>query len=372
MKWSNRRIKMRSSSLVACLLTMVALSFGLVEGADAKARKPAAIADIQLDDEPSNSAPVAAAPSLEKISDPLRLLLAAAEMHEKDRDFAKVISTLKENVAQLPRSGLFMLARAYENTKDNAGQIRTLQLVIARNPKDYVAITLLGEAYLKSKRVEEAATSFGSARELNPKYRPAYEGALGLLELTQETYEARTLVADIIKKFGSDAKSTATLCRLYSGEGFVPEKSEDACRRAIAADPQNPENYVYLTYALRDTEQGDQAFKTISGAASRFPASENVQSLAGDLKANEKSYAESYRFFSQAVKANGTSARAQVGLAKSAFELQKHGESIEAFVKACKLDRKTTLDFRQAATTLKRNKDVTWMKYQEAVDERCN
>jgi tetratricopeptide (TPR) repeat protein len=340
-----------------------------------KARKPAALDDIELDDEastPASPAPAQPIAVTEKIPDQIRLLLAAAEVHEKDGNSASVISTLKGKVDQLPRSGLLMLARAYEKTKNYPSQIRALELVIAKNPKDYVAITELGEGYLNAKRIEDAANAFGRSREINPKYRPAYEGALALLETTQETYEARTLVLDIIKKFGADAKSTATLCRLYSGEGFVPERSEEACRRAISADPKNPENYVYLTYALRDTEQKEQAFKTISGAASRFPASEDVQSLAGELKATDKSFAESYRFYTQAVKANEKSARAQVGFAKSAFELQKHAEAIEAFVKACKLDRKTTLDFRQAATTLKRNKDAKWMTYQDAIDDRCD
>jgi tetratricopeptide (TPR) repeat protein len=265
-----------------------------------------------------------------------------------------------------------MLARAYGETKDIPSQIRALELVTAKNPKDYVALTELGSSYLKAKRIEDAATAFGAARELNSKYRPAYEGALNLLETTQEIYEARALVADIIKTFGPDAKTTATLCRLSSGEGFVPEKTEDACRRAIAADPKNPENYVFLTYALRDTDQKPQAFTTISSAASRFPASESVQILAGQMKADEKSFGEAYRFYDQAVKANASSARAQVGFAKSAFELQKHGEAIDAFVKACKLDRKTTLDFRQAATTLKKSKDAKWLLYQDAIDNRCN
>ena len=88
--------------------------------------------------------------------------------------------------------------------------------------------------------------------------------------------------------------------------------------------------------------------------------------------ASDKSFSESYRFYGQAVKANSKSARAQIGFAKSAFELQKHGEAIDAFVKACKLDRKTTLDFRQAAATLKKNKDAKWLTYQDAIDNRCN
>jgi len=336
-----------------------------------KRRTTASVADVQLDDEPATPAQ-SANKSGDQISDQIRLLLAAADMHEKDKDYAKVIQTLKPKVDQLPRSGLLQLARAYGATNDVIGQIHAIELVIAKNPKDYVALVEAGNAYIKLKRLEDAATAFGNAREYNPRYRPAYEGALTLLEMSQETYEARTLVVDIIKAFGPDAKSTSTLCRLYSGESFVPEKSEGACRQAISTDPKNPENYVYLTQALRDTDQKDEAIKTISNAAGRFPASENVQSLAGEIKASDKSFADSYHFYQQAVKADPRSARAHVGLAKSEFELQKHADAIESFVKACNLDRKTTLDFRQAANTLKKNKDPKWMKYQDAIDDRCN
>ncbi len=415
MKWCLLCIETRRLSRVASLVTAAAVFFGGVELALAKAtsktvdldsieldespaparrvvkaktrpkpRKPAtatatatasaSVDDIQLDDEPAKTTGDAKPTAViaDKVPNATKSLVATAEKLEKEHQPQQVIETLKEKIAELPRSGLLMLARAYDATNETPSQTRALELVIAKNPKDYVALTLLGEAYLKAKRIEDAANTFGTARELNPKYRPAYEGALSLLETTQETYEARTLVIDIIKKFGPDAKSTATLCRLFSGEGFVPEKSENACRRAIGADPQNPDNYVYLTFALRDTEQKEQAFKTISGAASRFPASENVQSLAGELKASDKSFADSYRYYTQAVKANPGSARAQVGFAKSAFELQKHAESIEAFVRACKLDRKTTLDFRQAAQALKKSKDAKWLKYQDAIDERCD
>jgi tetratricopeptide (TPR) repeat protein len=338
--------------------------------------------DIELDDGPvkpviKNRKPAqveesGAGVQAQAIPDRVKLLLAAADIHEKDRNYAAVISTLKPKIAQLPRSGLLQLGRAYAQTNDALGEIHVLELVTAQNSKDYVAQTLLGNAYLKVKRYDDAATAFGTAREVNARYRPAYDGALALLEQSQETYEARTLVLDIIKTFGPDARSTSQLCRMYSGESFVPEKSENACRQAISTDPKNPENYVYLTMALRDTDQKVEAEKTIGKAAARFPASENVQVLAGEMKVNDNNFADSYRFYTQAVKANPQSARAQVGLAKSAFGLQKHAEAIEAFVKACKIDRKTTLDFRTAAASLKKNKDDKWMKYQDAIDERCD
>jgi cytochrome c-type biogenesis protein CcmH/NrfG len=392
MKWSTPRLNMRNFSRLAVLAMVAVITLGSLDDSRAKSRpkktisldeiqlddvkspprKPSSLDEIQLDEAPvqKHNAPVS--PQISEVPDAIRLLLAAADMHEKDKDFAAVISTLHPKIDLLPRSGLLQLGRAYAKQKETVNEIHAIELVTAKNPKDYVALVELGTAYLEVKRYDDAATAFSSAREINGKYRPAYEGAWALLEATQDTAEARTLVSDIIKIFGPDAKSTAALCRMFSGEGFIPERSETACRSAIKFDPKNPENYVYLTMSLRDTDQKESATQAIGDAAKRFPASEHVQTLAGDLKAGEKSFGDSYRYFGQAVKADPKSLKAQLGLAKSAFELQKHGEAIDAFAAACKIDRRSVLEFRQAATTLKRNKDAKWLSYQNAVDDRCD
>ena len=387
MKWFSPVGLQRNRCLVACLALVVLVSFiGRIDRAQAKGlastKTPANLDEIQLDSDDESAKPagksatiVSTAPhalQIETVPDAIKLLLSTADTREKDKDFAAVVAILKPKIDQLPRKGLLQLARASVQLKDSLSEIHALELTTAKNPKDYVAQALLGDAYVKVKRFEDAANSFGASREQNARYRPAYEGALSILEASQETAEARILVQDIIKLFGADPKMTASLCRLYSGDGFIPEKSETACRTAITIDPKNPANFVYLTEALQLTDQKVIADKTAADAAKRFPASDIVQNLAGDMKMVDKSYAESYRYFSQAAKSNPASAHAQLGLAKSAFELQKYGESIAAFTKSCKLDRRTTLDFRQAATTLKKNKDDKWLKFQDAIDERCD
>jgi tetratricopeptide (TPR) repeat protein len=385
MKWSKSLRTLRNRSLVASLAILTYFPFlGGVDQAQAKppskvqAKKSISLDDIQLDETPVKPRPkTLAVPTpgesqVEIVPDAIKLILAVADRHEKEKDFASVVSTLKPKIDQLPRKGLLQLARASVEIKDSLTEIHALELTTAKNPKDYVAECLLGDAYMRVKRYDDAANAYGASRDQNPRYRPAFEGALSILEATQETAEARILVQDIIKVFGADAKNTASLCQMFSGDGFIPERSEAACRTAIAKDPKNPENFVYLTQALQLTDQKDNADKTVADAAKRFPASEVVQTLAGDMKIADKSYAESYRYFLQASKANPNSAKAQLGLAKSAFELQKYDESIDAFTKSCKLDRRLSLDFRQAATTLKKNKDDKWLKFQDAADERCN
>lgn len=350
------------------LILIAALVSSVV--AFAKGKKPS-VDDIKLDDEPAQTKAEPAVSHTEKIPDAVLLALSAADQHEKDRDYNAVVTTLKPKIDKMPRKGLLQLARAYRLLKDLPNETHMIELCTAKDPKDYVAQSMLGVAYTTAHRNEDAATAFDAAIEQNPKYRPAYEGKWALLEGTGELYEARTTVTDMIKIFGPDAKTTAGLCRLYSGGDFL-EKSIEVCKQAISVDAKNPDNYVYLTMSLRDTDKKDEAGKTISEAAQRFPASENVQDLAGDLKANDKVFGESYRYYTAAVKANPKSAKAQLGLAKSAYELQKHDEAIAAFSTACKLDHKYALDFRQAASQLRKNNDAKWMKYQSAAEDVCD
>ncbi len=328
-----------------------------------KPKPPAAfsIDNIQLDDIKLDETPIKKAPSAAEAAS------TQADALEKAKDFNGVIKLLKPSLETLPRKDLLQIARAYKAVGDFTNEAHALELVVAKNPKDYVSQTLLGNAYLEAKRYDVAGTSFQAARAINNRYRPAYDGQWALLEKDDSKYEARTLVLDMIKTFGPDPKTSSALCKMYSVEDFL-EKATEACRSAIEIDKKNPANYVYLAMSLRDQEHKPEADKLITDAAKRFPSSEEVQVLAGEMKIGDKNFAEAYKLYKQATVANPKSARAQSGFATSAFQLQKHTEAIEAFKTACRLDRKTGRDFRAASIQLKTNKDPKWMLYQTGLE----
>ncbi len=356
---------MKWSTSVLAILFALSISSGvrarnLDVSQKEKAKASVNLDDVQLDADPLEAPPPAAALQA----------LAKADTFEKAKNFTSVIKVLKPTLEMQTRKGLLQLARAYRLTNDSMNEIHTLELVVAKNPKDYVAQALLGDAYLKAKRYDDAGKAFQASRALNSRYRPAYEGIWQTLEQSDSKYEARTLVLDMIKNFGPDAKTTAAICRSYSDEDFL-EKAIEACRAAIATDPKNPENYVHLTTSLRDQDHKAEATKTIESAAHTFSKSEEVQSLAGELRAADKNYIDAYGFYQKAVAADPKSVRAQVGFAKSAFELQKHPDAIVAFKAACRLDRKTGRDFRAAYLQLKNSKDPSAHLYESDLDA-CN
>lgn len=312
--------------------------------------------DIELDVdeatpiEKQDVAPVVVSP---KVKD----AVAKAASLESKKQYADVLKILKPLVAELPRHGVLILYRAYKATGDHQGELQMLELLLAKNPKDYVVKTQEGEAFLKLNRVEDALTAFQEAKAMNKQYQPAYEGHWTTLEKAKDMYEARAALSDMVKVFGPTPRSQSQLCRLFSTEDFL-EKAEEHCRKAIELDPKNPDNYVHLGMSLRDQEKPDAALALLMDASKRFPASEWVLSTAGDLKASKKDFGDAYELYKKAAAADQKSVRSWLGLAKSAHQLQKYPEAISAFQKACALDRKTSIHFRSAASDLKRAGNV--------------
>jgi tetratricopeptide (TPR) repeat protein len=282
--------------------------------------------------------------------------------------FDEAIALLKPNSDVLQRKGLLVLARAYAGKKDALNEVRTMELCSAKNPQDYYVLTALGDALSRAKRSEEAIAKFRESRELNPRYRPAYEGLFRELETTGDRYEARIVSQDIIKNFGNDPKFASALCRLYAMEAYSA-KSLEHCQTALETDPKNPDNYIYLGMGYKSKEEPDKARNLLFDAARRFPASEKVQVAAAEIHSTEKNFVSAYKHYKQAVSAEPRSARAHLGLANAAFELQKTEEALHAYVVSCSLKKnEVTKDFRLAIGRLRQRKDLDWRtKYEDAL-----
>lgn len=299
-----------------------------------------------------------------------KLAMQAAELLAND-DAKGVIALLNPSIDKLNRRGLLSLARAYRLENDFKAELHALQLASGKGKNDYVLQTLIADSYASAGKADEAIAVYKQAIEFNKRYRKAYEGLLAVFEQQRETYEARTLVNEMIKTFGKNPQYQSALCRLYSVDDFM-EKAVEACQAAVRIDPQNADNYVHLGINLRDQLDTKQASKVLENAAQRFPASEPVQFATADLRASNKDYSTAYDHFKKAVIADPKSARSWTGLGNSAFELQKNDEAIEAYVSACKIDRKLAKDFRLAISKLRERKDTKLVfKYEDALG-RCD
>jgi tetratricopeptide (TPR) repeat protein len=313
------------------------------------------------------SQPAAVEPA--KLVSGLEVKIEEAKRQLVLKKFDVVIQTLLPINDVLPRSGLLILAHAYAGKVDTLNEIRTLELCVNKNPKDYVVKNEYGKALVRAKRVEDALVAFQESRELNPRYKPAYESLVKELELKGERYEARNVVSDMIKIFGPQPSFYTSLCRLYALDNFS-EKTIEVCEEAILKDPKAPDNHMYLGLTLRDHDEVERANQVLVHASKRFPASESVQSAIGDLYFTKKDFVNSYSYFKKATAADPKSARAWVGYGNAAFKLQKNQEALDAFMKGCKLDRTQIKEFRFAIGELRVRKDVTWQsKYETSIND---
>ena len=100
-----------------------------------------------------------------------------------------------------------------------------------------------------------------------------------------------------------------------------------------------PDNHVYLAQALFDSDRKQAAENVYRNAARQFSNSEFVQFAAGEYYYNEKNYATAVRYLLTAITIKKDSARSQLGLALSLFELNQPIPALEHFDAACKLDK---------------------------------
>lgn len=308
---------------------------------------------------------------LEKDPSQTKVRETLAKAYLKKRNYAKVIELLAPYSNEVSVPSIIRLADAYEARQDYVNQIRTLELYQQREPDAYRPYHLLGVAYKNNKQIDQAVNNLRRAIELAPKHRPSYDVLLEIMIEKNNQYEARTVLAQMLRQFGPRPEILNMQCKLYSQGGFLAE-AEQSCKAAIAKSKKVPENHVYLAQALLDQGRKTAAENVLIQAARHFPESEYVQFIAGEFYYNEKNYAPAVRYLKQGVAANPEAARSHLGLALSLFELKKHAEALPHFEKACKLDktRQAYTDFRSALSRLRQNMSQVNIKVLEEYEKK--
>lgn len=288
----------------------------------------------------------------------------------KRREYGQVIDLLTSDLNHISQSLKMMLVQSLEEEKNYQEEIRVIQLILKSNPQNHLLLTRLGNAYAELKNTDEASKFFRLAITNQPKYLPAHESLLYLFESTNNLYEARIVIKDMVKLFGRKVDFLHKLCRIDSVDGYL-ESSTKVCLEAIFKDPKYPDSYVYLANNYRDAGEKEKAQKSYADAAKRFPFSEFVQSAAGLYFIENHDFYSAYRYFGQAVKVDKSSVRALVGLAKSAIEIGEYREALESFMRACRSDKSVAGDFRRAAAQLRMKRVDQWIGEFESKSSLC-
>ncbi len=297
--------------------------------------------------------------------------LPAAQNALKQKDYEKVISLLSPEVDKLNRDGLFVLAKAYSSLKKHEAAIKAYTACLALNPKDHEAKTLIGAEQLVSKKDKEALLTLREALEINPRFIPAYRLLIHHYEKKKDKYEQRLLYEDLISKVGETVEAVSKLCELSTLDRLY-DLGKKHCQKAISMNPKIASNYVYLGLNYKETGESEKAEENLKKAALNFPQSNLAQLNYAQFLDEKKNFIVSYSFYKKAIAADPKSVPSLVGLGNSSLEIQKYQESLEAFERACALDKKVRPSFRRAASQLRSMKIEDWQKKFEARLENCD
>ncbi len=297
------------------------------------------------------------------------LQLLAEDLYQVGQ-YDKTTALLWKYVEKVDRGGLLLLARAHEKRNEPAQMIKALNILIAKDKKDYDAFYLLGNAYFLQNKNKEALENYRTSIEINPKFELAYLGLVKLYERQKNLYELRALYQDMLETIGQKAEYLAKICEIETNDGTF-EAGLDRCKKAIDKNPENASNYVNLGLSYKGVGQIPEAEKTLKAAANRFPNSEFAQYTYAKVLGDQKNYVDAFSYYKSAAAADAKSARAWLGVATCALELQKLDISIVAFKKACHLDPKNAAAFRKASAQLSGSKNMDWSKKFSEASEQC-
>ena len=123
---------------------------------------------------------------LQKHPDHLNARTQLGNIYLQQKNYEKVIALLNSYTDQLTNQGFLALASAYSNRKEYVDEVRTLNLLVLKEPDDFHWHMLLGQAYLKEVSIQGdyikkkdlatlAIQQFRQSLKLQPKYKPAYD-----------------------------------------------------------------------------------------------------------------------------------------------------------------------------------------------------
>ncbi len=303
----------------------------------------------------------------------LETRLKRAHLFYKENKFSETIKLLTPVVEILPSKGLHLIADSYCALENFNRCTQILNSILASNDKDYFAHTKKGYALLKQSKFDESAQAFRKAILINKQHQPAYLGLLDLFNQNKKNnprsgYERRAILQDMIKAFGEKAEYFNQLCKLYFEDSFLQD-TINTCKIAINKNPNYPDNHLYLGRALINVGQVTTGNKTIKMAARRFEKSEIAQETAGEISKQAQNHIMAYQYFLKCIKYNPEAQKCHLGLAQSAFELDKLEESLKAFIASCKLNKQEIHEFKTAAAKLRKENRYDWyQKFNQSID----
>lgn len=318
---------------------------------------------------------------LERNPEDIKTRSQLASSYYQSKKFKDVIEILNPYTEQLSIDLYLLLAGSYSETKNFRNEVRILKMVSEKDKNNHNSFFVLGNAYLnlarqesepirKRKNFDLAILSLRKSLDLKSNYLPTYDLLLNTFIDIDSKHEARSILNDMLNKFGRRSSYLNDLCRLYSLDGYLNQAIK-ICREAIQKSKSFPDNFVYLSQSYLDKGDEKASGKFIKIAAKKFKKSEFAQWAAGEFYFKKKNFPVASRYFAAAVKADSTSVRSNLGFAESLFETEKYQKALPFFLNACQKDANARSHLASAAAKLRLQRKISLSKKFERAKYQC-
>lgn len=289
----------------------------------------------------------------------------------QNKKYEKASEILMPILEGLDKQSIIILAKSLHQQKNYLNEIRVLEQWLSRNQKDFVAIKMLGDAYLSMGNRADAAKTYQLAIEVNKKYEPAYEALVEVNDLEGLVNENRSLILDMVRIFKEKPKYLHRLCEYYYADGFLRE-ARNYCQRAVNMDAKFADSHVILGLTYKEEQNPMRYQKILISAAKQFPKSELAQFMAGEMSEQLRDFPGALKYFRQATIADSKSVRSWLKLGAMAVNTKNYEESLKAFDRACGIDRTKALEsYRNVASSLRIQGINQWYRQFEAGAQKC-
>ncbi len=315
--------------------------------------------------------------NVKKNPDNIRARLFLAHHYYNIKNWQLVVHYLEPVTEKLQDNDLYKLSRSYLNLRrprDSDALVNILLSGEKIRARDY---TLAAEIYseiieshedLENRRplIQKLFELLKKGKNEHPQEVAIYDSWFKMAELYLPHYphEGLRLFDDMKKnKIQLKPEHYSLLCKINFLANFS-KGTQESCEEAIKNDPTNPSNYIYLAQNHVNLGEEKKGKRMLASVGRKFSSSEEALWATADSYYKSKDLSSAYKYFKMASSHKDAQARDFLGLAKTAFELNKYGEALVAFTKHCEISEHLDQEFRRASGLLKNQ--IKWQeKYRQ-------
>jgi tetratricopeptide (TPR) repeat protein len=249
-----------------------------------------------------------------------RSLAAQMELSELHRNRGEVDSAIlfaEQAAASRPdntKARLELVRALLVRDTDAPRAEKEIRTLLARHPNSSDAVSALAALYLSRNDQVAAKRVFERALELDPTSLEALSGLVAIDLGNKQIRAASARIDAALAKRGESAPVLLLAAKVYALVGD-PKKMEDLLKRALAADPGNPETYSALGQLYAQQGRLDDARRQFTDVVKLEPQSVAGPTMLGLISYAQRDLPEAERWWTRALEIDPRTAAAANNLA---------------------------------------------------------